>query len=46
MNLYLRILGYIKPYLTRLVIAAFCTAMAAAGIDPGSTNEIRMNVAE
>ncbi|MEG0969994.1 MAG: lipid A export permease/ATP-binding protein MsbA [Acidaminococcaceae bacterium] len=31
MNLYLRILGYIKPYLTRLVIAAFCTAMAAAG---------------
>lgn len=30
MKLYLRILGYIKPYLHRLVIAMFCTIMAAA----------------
>ena len=31
MTLYLRILSYIKPYLTRLILAAICTAMAAAG---------------
>ena len=31
MTLYLRILSYIKPYLTRLILAALCTAMAAAG---------------
>ena len=31
MNLYLRILSYIKPYIWRLVAAAICTALAAAG---------------
>lgn len=31
MNLYLRILSYIKPYLPRLILAAICTALAAAG---------------
>lgn len=31
MNLYLRILAYIKPYLTRLVFAATCTIIAAGG---------------
>lgn len=31
MNLYLRILSYIKPYLARLSVAAICTALAAAG---------------
>lgn len=29
MNLYLRILSYIKPYISRLVIAGICTALAA-----------------
>ena len=31
MNLYLRILSYIKPYLPRLIAAAICTVLAAAG---------------
>lgn len=31
MTLYLRILGYIKPYMHRLLFAMFCTIMAAAG---------------
>lgn len=31
MTLYLRILGYIKPYMNRLLFAMFCTIMAAAG---------------
>jgi len=31
MNLYLRILSYIKPYLPRLLLAALCTALAACG---------------
>ena len=31
MTLYLRILGYIKPYMHRLLFAMFCTVMAAAG---------------
>jgi ATP-binding cassette, subfamily B, bacterial MsbA len=31
MNLYLRILSYIKPYLPRLILAAICTALAAGG---------------
>ncbi|WP_455654455.1 lipid A export permease/ATP-binding protein MsbA [Phascolarctobacterium sp.] len=31
MTLYLRILGYIKPYMHRLIFAMFCTVMAAAG---------------
>lgn len=31
MNLYLRILSYIKPYMSRLVLAAICTILAAAG---------------
>lgn len=31
MNLYLRILSYIKPYLPRLILAALCTALAAGG---------------
>lgn len=31
MNLYLRILSYIKPYLPRLLLAAVCTALAACG---------------
>ncbi|MDD3396189.1 MAG: ABC transporter ATP-binding protein [Acidaminococcaceae bacterium] len=31
MNLYVRILNYIKPYLHRLIAAAVCTALAAAG---------------
>ncbi len=31
MNLYLRILSYIKPYLPRLIAAAICTILAAAG---------------
>ena len=31
MNLYLRILSYIKPYLPRLLLAAICTALAACG---------------
>lgn len=29
MNLYLRILSYIKPYISRLIIAGICTALAA-----------------
>ena len=31
MSLYLRILSYIKPYLPRLIAAAICTVLAAAG---------------
>lgn len=31
MTLYLRILGYIKPYMNRLLFAMFCTIMASAG---------------
>ena len=31
MNLYFRILSYIKPYLPRLITAAICTVLAAAG---------------
>ena len=31
MTLYLRMLGYIKPYMHRLLFAMFCTIMAAAG---------------
>lgn len=31
MTLYLRILSYIKPYMHRLILAMFCTIMAAAG---------------
>ena len=31
MSLYLRILSYIKPYLPRLITAAICTVLAAAG---------------
>ncbi|HIU63845.1 MAG TPA: lipid A export permease/ATP-binding protein MsbA [Candidatus Avacidaminococcus intestinavium] len=31
MTLYLRILSYIKPYIGRLIAAAICTALAAAG---------------
>ena len=31
MNLYLRLLYYVKPYLPRLIIAGLCTILAAAG---------------
>ena len=31
MSLYFRILSYIKPYLPRLIAAAICTVLAAAG---------------
>ena len=30
MNLYLRILKFIRPYLGRLIAAGFCTVMTAA----------------